>query len=1140
MNSPNINKRIDPLVLDIEGHKESLLGNEAIVRGAIESGVGFASGYPGTPSSEVTDSFARIAKSCGIHFEYSVNEKIALEMAFAASLAGTRSICAMKHLGLVYAGDPLSTIPYMGTVGGMVIVSAGDPSCRTSPNEQDQRFLGDMLHIPVFDPSTPGEAYEMTRFAFDLSESSNLPVILRIVTHVCHSRAPIIYKRLKQPEFKGFERNPSRFVPLPAHATQLRLKINERLEIAEKEMSNSSFFETVGNGKLGIIATGAPAAVCADLIQELDLENEITLFSTGMAYPTQRKRLQEFLTGFEQVLVVEELSPYLEDTVSALCHQLGIATQILGKRTEHLPGQFEYDSAIIHHAIAKCLGLDLPSEPASELSPVPPRPPCLCPGCPHRSSYFAAKAVFGEDTLYFNDIGCYSLGFAPPMRAADALLCMGAAYTLAAGVSRTTGQRTVGFLGDSTFFHSGMPSLLNAIKENDNMVAVIMDNQVTAMTGFQDSPGVELVDNNPVREISIENVVRALGAEQVVTVDPHHLPSTLMAFENAKKQEGISVIITKNPCPVYLARETRSSVHANKYEVVNEWCQYCGRESDGLRCSADTLVGFERHMARGRALETTKIAWQNQTAPCSAHCPLSLCVQGYVGYIASGNYQEALDMIMDHCPLPETTCRVCHKPCESVCVREETDEAIGINDLKRFVVEKANDLDLKYSPSLKSANGKKVAVIGAGPAGLSAAHDLRIRGYEPTIFEAEDEPGGLLMTGIPEYRLPREALKRDISRILELGVSFKGGQRLFKDFFLDDLFEQGFEAVFLGVGAQNGVKLNLPSPEKDGKSPAIIDALDYLRSINLDKPAFTGQNVLVIGGGNAAIDAARTAKRSGADNVSIIYRRNREDMPAAIEEIEGAVQEGIELQVHFQPLSISGGDRIGLECLKTEPGPPDSSGRSRPVPVEGSNRFFEADLIITAIGQELDQSVTKTGNLSVDFQPNSLPKVNPQTGQTSDPRIFSGGDVVDEDRTVTGAIAWGKLAAWGIDCHLGGQKQAGPKPKTPGISLNLTPMPDVKRADLGKRQQPSESEPGDRISGFSEVREVLTEQQALLEASRCLICGSCGNCRTCIDVLGCPAFSLENGRVSINPDLCNGCGICAVICPNGAIQEVLP
>ncbi|MCP4218550.1 MAG: indolepyruvate ferredoxin oxidoreductase subunit alpha, partial [bacterium] len=211
---------------------------------------------------------------------------------------------AMKHLGLMYAGDPLSTIPYIGTVGGMVIVSAGDPTCRTSPNEQDQRYLGDMLHIPILDPSTPEEAYGMTRFAFELSESSNLPVIMRIVTHVCHSRAPIRYGRLKQPVFKGFQPNPSHFVPLPAHATKLRLEINKRLEIAGRKMSDSGFFETLGKGKLGIIATGAPAAVCADLIKEQNLENEVTVLNTGMVYPTPNDRFREFLTGFDRVLVV--------------------------------------------------------------------------------------------------------------------------------------------------------------------------------------------------------------------------------------------------------------------------------------------------------------------------------------------------------------------------------------------------------------------------------------------------------------------------------------------------------------------------------------------------------------------------------------------------------------------------------------------------------------------------------------------------------------------------------------------------------------------------------------------------------------------------------------------------------------------
>ena len=215
----------EPLLHDAEGHVAFLLGDEAIVRGALEAGVGFACGYPGTPASEVLGAFARIAAAQGIAFEYSVNEKVALEMAFAASLAGARSLCAMKHLGLMYAGDPLSTIPYVGTVGGMVVVSAGDPSCQTSPNEQDQRHLGPMLHIPVLDPSTPQEAHEMTRLAFDLSDQSRLPVLLRITTRVAHSRARVRCGRLRQPRVTGFVRDPERFVPIPENARRLRLQL---------------------------------------------------------------------------------------------------------------------------------------------------------------------------------------------------------------------------------------------------------------------------------------------------------------------------------------------------------------------------------------------------------------------------------------------------------------------------------------------------------------------------------------------------------------------------------------------------------------------------------------------------------------------------------------------------------------------------------------------------------------------------------------------------------------------------------------------------------------------------------------------------------------------------------------------------
>ena len=260
------------------------------------------------------------------------------------------------------------------------------------------------------------------------------------------------------------------------------------------------------------------------------------------------------LRDLDTVLVVEELSPYLEDRIRALCQLHGLSPRILGKRTGHLPEEFEYGPELIGSALYDVFGIGSPTQPIAEQRPLPIREPTLCAACPHRSTFFAARSVFGDDALYFNDIGCYTLGATPPLDAGDALLSMGAGFTLAAGVARTTGARTLGFLGDGTFFHSGMPALLNAIKENVNMVAVIMDNQVTAMTGFQESAGVELEGDSPQRSVDIEAVVRALGAPHVETIDPNDLASTVAAFERAKQRDELSVVIAERACPIFMNR----------------------------------------------------------------------------------------------------------------------------------------------------------------------------------------------------------------------------------------------------------------------------------------------------------------------------------------------------------------------------------------------------------------------------------------------------------------------------------------------------------------------------------------------------------------------------------------------------------
>lgn len=1122
-----------PLLLDAPGHVALLLGDEAVVRGALEAGVAFASGYPGTPSSEVTDSFAKLAEQAGIVFEYSVNEKVALEMAFAASLAGARALTAMKHLGLMVAGDPLSTIPYVGVRGGMVIVSAGDPSCHTSPNEQDQRYLGPMLHMPVLDPATPQDALTLTRLAFEMSERSRLPVLLRITTRVAHTRAAVRFGALGKREVRGFERDPRRLVPMPAHARMLRLEIPDRLAAACELIEE--LFQIEGDGPCVVLASGAPAATCSDVLNEAGLEAKFTLATMGGVYPFPERALLRLLERAEKVLVLEELSPFVEDALLALAARHGLRVTILGKRSGHLPEPFEYTPGLIEGALFDAYGLgSRPAGAAPAPVDLPARPPVLCSGCPHRATYFAARAAFPEEQLYFNDIGCYTLGFGPPLHTADALLCMGAGFTLAAGVARMTGKRTVGFVGDSTFFHAGIPPLLNAIKENVSMVAVILDNGVTAMTGFQESPASGLEEGRIVRRASIANVARALGATHVETVDPMDVAATILVFERVRDAKGVSVIVAEHPCPIWESRLTGAPSARGVFEIDPDRCATCGRGACGMRCDLHVSPGHERHMARSRALEargtaSADSAWPEPVAPCAIHCPLGLCVQGYAGHIAAGQYAQALALIMSRLPLPDSVCRVCHKPCEDVCVRGLHDGPVAINDLKRFVMDWAASQECPpYDPHPEPDHGRSVAIVGAGPAGIAAAHDLRMRGYRVALYDAEAEPGGLLRYGIPPFRLPPDVLRRDVERILALGVDFHGSCELGRDVTLPGLLES-HDSVFLALGARAPARLDLPS--RDGAPPA-VDALVYLKRAK-GGALETAQRVVVIGGGNAAVDASRVARRAGAHRVVIAYRRGREEMPAIATEIQAALEEGIEIRTHVQPIALAPG---GVRLARTEPGPPDASGRARPMVVDGVQEFFDADMVIVATGQSpnldgLDVERTEGGGLRVDAE----------TAGTSHPRLFAGGDLAGGARTVTEAIAWGMRAAWGIDRSLRGTEAADRRPPPPLMGAwphPFTGRTRFWRADSVARSEPPHLTPDQRVSGFDEVVGTLTEAQARTEAARCAVCGMCGNCRACIDLFGCPAFYLVDGRVAIDATLCNGCGVCVAFCPNGAIRPL--
>jgi indolepyruvate ferredoxin oxidoreductase alpha subunit len=582
--------RSHDLLQDSPGKRLCLLGNLAIVRGAVEAGVQFYSCYPGTPSSEIGDTISRHASEAGILFEYSVNEKIAVEIAFAASLAGARSMCGMKHLGLNYALDPAANLPYIGVEGGMVIVSAGDPSAITSPNEQDQRHFCRFLYYPVFDPATPEDARRMTRYAFEFSERTRLPVILRPTTRICHSGGMVELGTLpdKRKEI-SFQKNPPRYVPIPANARRMRTELSARFRHAEELLNASEFFPRRGDGRRGIIASGVAYAYVSQVIDELGVAGEVSLLQIG-AYPIPESLLVDFLSSVDSVLVVEELTPFVEEWVCVSAFRAGRTIPVFGKHTGHLPVEFEYSPDLVEDAVRKYLELGVRAKTSVVVPELPPRPPVLCPGCPHRTSFYLVNRVFGKHTVYCNDIGCYTLGYGEPLHACDVLLCMGASISLASGIARTTGQRTVAYIGDSTFFHSGLPALVNAVQAEDKITVVILDNYITAMTGFQPSPtssvaqpGASAAGEGDHR-FSIEDAVRGLGVREIYSVDPFDEKATLAVLKQAKRGKGVNVVISHSPCVVHERRVSRGK--RIPLEISQEQCNACSLCVRVLGCPA--------------------------------------------------------------------------------------------------------------------------------------------------------------------------------------------------------------------------------------------------------------------------------------------------------------------------------------------------------------------------------------------------------------------------------------------------------------------------------------------------------------------------------------------------------------------------
>jgi NADPH-dependent glutamate synthase beta subunit-like oxidoreductase/NAD-dependent dihydropyrimidine dehydrogenase PreA subunit len=527
--------------------------------------------------------------------------------------------------------------------------------------------------------------------------------------------------------------------------------------------------------------------------------------------------------------------------------------------------------------------------------------------------------------------------------------------------------------------------------------------------------------------------------------------------------------------------------------IDEELCSGCGQCAEACPVEIDGRKAIYFH---GRLRVPTAYSIQKAgDPPCRGACPAGVNAQGYIALIRAGKYAEALELEREENPMPGVCGRVCHRPCESRCIRGKVDAPVSIRDLKRFIADQERMSRARKRPEKgkdAAACAHRIAIIGAGPSGLACAHYLDGLGYEVTIFEAGDSPGGMLSWAIPDFRLPRDIVCHDIDMMLSPSAVIATGKALGRDFSLDELKKQGFSAIFVGIGAQKGMELEIPGEKNRSR---ICNSLDFMRALSGIGTFDMGKEVLVIGGGNSAVDAARTALRKGARKVSLVYRRTRREMPAIPEEVDEAIREGIELLELTSPLSFvfDGDDLCGLQVVKNRLGDADTSGRARPVPIKGSEMVLPCDTLITALGQAVDLTSLKGMGLALTLAGTII--IDELSGITNIEGVFAGGDAVTGAATVIEAIAAGKRGARGIDALLRGRKIEPLKEMSGPDDARVREL--TARAVEGKRNHPEILPLKERITTMDEVEHCFEEPVALKESLRCLNCGDCSICGQC-------------------------------------------
>jgi indolepyruvate ferredoxin oxidoreductase, alpha subunit len=577
-------------VISSETKTVFLLGNEAIVRGALEADVKVAAFYPGAPASEILDTFSEVSGLFDYRMEISANEKVALEVCAGASFVGLRSLTAMKSVGTNVASDMLFTLGYVGVRGGLVIVIADDPHAHSSQTEQDGRLFAPASYIPMFEPASPDEAKEMVKKAFETSEKFRVPVIVRTVTRVNHQSGMVHLGKLERTPFKRVKwaEIKEKYLTLGEVARQNKLKMLERTAHLREEFERSEF--NVVDSKdsdVGIVSSSVSYLYVQEALKALDLNSRVSVLKLGTTYPLPEKVIANFIRKLKKLVVVEELSPYLEKEIYVIAKGVNPGLEIVGKLSGAFSEAWEYNANVVIKVLSSVFNLSYPSyeaivEEAKKLKGIiPDRFPTFCAGCPHRATFVALNQAFriqaskGRSHFFASDIGCYSMWVFPPISEPDSSLCMGASVGLANGLSYAIEERPISVVGDSTFYHAAIPAIIDAVHNGNKFTLLVLDNSVTAMTGQQPNPSTAQIAGGKLgKSVSIEAICRAMGIEFVETVDAYDVKGNVDVFSRALEFDGLSVVVSRRECALYGDRKKRKEgVEIVPFSVDKQKCK---------------------------------------------------------------------------------------------------------------------------------------------------------------------------------------------------------------------------------------------------------------------------------------------------------------------------------------------------------------------------------------------------------------------------------------------------------------------------------------------------------------------------------------------------------------------------------------